>query len=191
MPRSRPAPGAGAAPVSTGMPRSVRGCSPASNTAGRQSRSLAGSGGEAGQTVIAHETIYRFIYAQTTRTKPDRAWRHYLPRAKWRRGWRGRRGGSAATRIRHRRPLEERPPTASDRQTPGHWEADLMLFRTYGQAVLTVHERHSRLLLAVRPPGKAATPIAAALARLLGPLPAPWRPSFAPMRRCGSVLTKP
>ena len=50
-----------------------------------------------------------------------------------------------------------------------------MLFRTYGQAVLTVHERHSRLLLAVRPPGKAATPIAAALARLLGPLPAPWR----------------
>ena len=40
---------------------------------------------------------------------------------------------------------------------------------------LTVHERHSRLLLAVRPPGKAATPIAAALARLLGPLPAPWR----------------
>ena len=130
---------------------------------------------EAGQTVIAHETIYRFIYAQTTRTKPDRAWRHYLPRAKWRRGWRGRRGGSAATRIRHRRPLEERPPTASDRQTPGHWEADLMLFRTYGQAVLTVHERHSRLLLAVRPPGKAATPIAAALARLLGPLPAPWR----------------
>ena len=32
-----------------------------------------------------------------------------------------------------------------------------------------------RLLLAVRPPGKAATPIAAALAQLLGPLPAPWR----------------
>ena len=50
-----------------------------------------------------------------------------------------------------------------------------MLFRTYGQAVLTVHERHSRLLLAGRPPGKAAAPLAQALARLLGPLPAPWR----------------
>ncbi len=48
-----------------------------------------------------------------------------------------------------------------------------MLFRTYGQAVLTVHERHSRLLLAVRPPGKAATPIALVLARLLGPCPPP------------------
>ena len=76
---------------------------------------------EAGRTVISHETIYRFIYAQTTRTKPDRAWRHYLPRAKWKRGWRGRRGGSATTFIHLRRSLEERPPTAPNRQTPGHW----------------------------------------------------------------------
>ena len=129
---------------------------------------------EAGKTVLSHETIYRFIYAQTTRTKAGRAWRHFLPRAKWHRGRRRRRRSPAAL-IQGRRPLTERPATATDRQTPGHWEADLMLFRTYGQAVLTVHERHSRLLLAVRPPGKAATPIAAALARLLGPLPAPWR----------------
>ena len=130
---------------------------------------------QAGQTVIAHETIYRFIYAQTTRTKQGHDWRHFLPRAKWKRGWRGRRGGSATTSIHLRRHLGERPATAMDRQTPGHWEADLMRFRTYGQAVLTVHERHSRLLLAVRPPSKAAAPIAQALARLLGPLPAPWR----------------
>ena len=129
---------------------------------------------QAGRTVIAHETIYRFIYAQTTRTKHGRDWRHYLPRAKWKRGRRRRRRSPAAL-IQGRRPLEERPAAATDRQTPGHWEADLMLFRTYGQAVLTVHERHSRLLFAVRPPGKAAAPIAQALARLLGPLPASWR----------------
>jgi hypothetical protein len=42
------------------------------------------------------------------------------------------------------------------RATPGHREADLMLFARYGQAVSTVHERHSRLLLATRPPSKAA-----------------------------------
>ncbi len=130
---------------------------------------------QAGQTVIAHETIYRFISAQTTRSRTGAAWRHYLPRAKWKRGWRGRRGGSPASFIHRRCPLEERPAAASDRQTPGHWEADLRLCRTYGQAVLTVHERHSRLLLAGRPPGKAAAPIAQALARLLGPLPASWR----------------
>ena len=126
------------------------------------------------RSVISHETIYRFIYAQTTRTKQSHTWRHFLPRAKWKRGRRRRRRSPAAL-IQYRRPLAERPATATDRQTPGHWEADLMLFRTYGQAVLTVHERHSRLLLAVRPPGKAATPIAQALARLLGPLPARWR----------------
>jgi IS30 family transposase len=50
-----------------------------------------------------------------------------------------------------------------------------MLFRIYGQAILTLHERRSRLLLAVRPPGKAAGPIAKAMKNLLAPLPPPWR----------------
>ena len=50
-----------------------------------------------------------------------------------------------------------------------------MLFRTSGQAVLTLHERSSRLLVAVRHPGKAAAPIARAMTRLLAPLPPPWR----------------
>lgn len=72
---------------------------------------------ERGTTIIAHETIYRFIYAQTTRTEAGRAWRHYLPRAKWKRGWRGRRGGSPASFIHRRRLLDERPATATDRQT--------------------------------------------------------------------------
>ena len=129
---------------------------------------------EAGRGVISHESIYRFLYRQLARTK-DYGWRHYLPRAKWKRGWRGRKGGSPASFMAWRRPLAERPPSATDRRTPGHWEADLMLSRTYGQAVLTLHERHSRLLLAVRPPGKAAHPIAGAMAHLLGPLPPAWR----------------
>ena len=43
---------------------------------------------DAGTTVISHESIYRFIYAQIAR-KNDYSWRHYLPRAKAKRGWRG------------------------------------------------------------------------------------------------------
>jgi IS30 family transposase len=132
---------------------------------------------EAGRPVLSYETIYRFIYAQIRRTN-DYSWRHYLPRAKSKRGRRGRRGGSPASFIALRRPLAERPDSAQDRQTPGHWEADLMLFRTYGQAVLTLQERHSRLLLATRPPGKAAGPIAATLVTLLALLPQPWRQSM-------------
>src|ERR1043166_2621612 len=39
------------------------------------------------RSTVSHETIYRFIYAQIRRTN-DGAWRHYLPRAKYKRGWR-------------------------------------------------------------------------------------------------------
>ena len=50
-----------------------------------------------------------------------------------------------------------------------------MLFAKYGQAVLTVHERQSRLLLASRPPNKAADRVAAHLRALLKDLPARLR----------------
>ena len=46
-----------------------------------------------------------------------------------------------------------------------------MLFAKYGQAVLTLHERQSRLLLATRPPNKAANRVAAHLHALLKGLP--------------------
>lgn len=128
---------------------------------------------EAGRTVVSHETIYRFIYAQIRRSK-DYDWRHYLPQGKARRGRRARKG--AVSRIPHRQGLDARPPEVADRQTPGHWEADLMLFSTYGQAALVLHERHSRLLLVQRlPEGKAAEPIAAAIGQVLGSLPAAAR----------------
>ena len=129
---------------------------------------------QAGRKVISYESIYRFIYAQIVRTK-DYRWRHYLPRGKSKRGFRGRRGGSSATLIEGRISLAERPPDAADRRTPGHWEADLMLFSRYGQAVLTVHERTSRLLLAVRPLNKAAYGVARHLVRLFSGLPAKLR----------------
>ena len=50
-----------------------------------------------------------------------------------------------------------------------------MLFRIYGQAVLTLHERYSRLLIAVRLPNKAAGPTARAMIDILAPLPSQWR----------------
>lgn len=150
----------------TVLSRLAQGWSP-EQVAGRLAR-------DSGVKVISHETIYRFIYAQIARTN-NYAWRRYLPRGKSKRGWRGRRGGSPASFIAHRRPLSERPDEVNDRQTPGHWEADLMLFSTYGQAILTLHERYSRLLIAVRPPNKAAKLIAKAMADILAQLPPHWR----------------
>jgi IS30 family transposase len=129
-----------------------------------------------GTPVISYESIYRFIYAQIKRTN-DYRWRLYLPRAKSKRGRRRRRGGSAVTLIPGRVPLAERPP--ADRDTPGHWEADLMLFAAYGQVILAAHERSSRLTLVTRPPGKAAAPIADQLVRWLAPLPSTLRATIS------------
>jgi IS30 family transposase len=129
---------------------------------------------EAGHTVISHESIYRFIYAQIRRTN-EGAWRLYLPRAKAKRGYRPKGGGSSLKLIRERRSLSERPDEADDRQTPGHWEADCMLFAAYGQSLVIAHERSSRVMLLARPPNRTAPVTAGALARLLAPLPQPLR----------------
>jgi IS30 family transposase len=123
-----------------------------------------------GRHVISYESIYRFVYAQIRRTN-DGAWRHYLPRAKARRGWRGRRGGSPASFIKERRPIDERPADAGDRHTAGHWEADYMLFSSYGQSILVAHERATRTTLILRTPNRQAEPTANALAGLLEPMP--------------------
>ena len=108
---------------------------------------------------VSHETIYRFIYAEIASTK-DFSWRHLLPRAKAKRGWRGVRGGSAASFIQGRVSVAERDCAAIDRCEPGHWEADLVSFAKYGQHILTLHERTSRILLANRPENKTADLIA-------------------------------
>jgi transposase, IS30 family len=109
------------------------------------------------ESSISHESIYRFIYAQIRRTN-DGAWRHYLPRAKAKRGWRGRKGGSPASFIQDRVSIALRPATVEGRRVPGHWEADLMLFARYGQAILVAHERTSRILLLAKQPSKQAQP---------------------------------
>jgi IS30 family transposase len=125
---------------------------------------------EANHPIISHESIYRFIYAQITRTN-DYSWRRFLPRGKSKRGFRGRKGGSPARFIDGRIPIAKRPAEAANRKTPGHWEADLMLFAKYGQAILTLHERHSRLLYVTRPPNKASAPIAELLINFFTSLP--------------------
>ena len=129
---------------------------------------------ECGTQVVSYETIYRFIYAQVTRTN-NYSWRHYLPRGRSKRGRRRTKPSSPASFIALRCPVSERPSSALDRQLPGHWEADLMCFSKHGQALLCLHERQTRLLIAVRPPSKDAQVIAHALKEILAPLPLVWR----------------
>ena len=132
---------------------------------------------EQGRPVIGHESIYRFIYSQLKRSN-DGAWRGYLPRAKARRGRRGKKGGSPASFIQQRLAIDQRPDAALDRQQPGHWEADFMLFSAYGQSVLVLHERATRFTALIKTTTRKAGPTADALASLLAPLPKALRQSL-------------
>jgi IS30 family transposase len=135
------------------------------------------SRGADGKPAIGVETIYRFVYAQIARHK-DYSWRHYLPRARFKRGRRPGRGGSPALHLTGRVPIHERPEAVHGRLAPGHWEADLMAFARYGQNILMLHERTSRVLIASRLASKQAAPVAAAIAAVLQPLPSPLRQSI-------------
>jgi IS30 family transposase len=128
---------------------------------------------EQGSCVISHESIYRFIYHRVERRD---YWHRLLPRRKQRRGS-GRRGGQKT--IPHRVSIHVRSQAASRRAEPGHWEADLMMFARHGQSLLVVHERMSRMTLLAPLDGKQAEPVAAAIARLIAPLPEPLRRSMA------------
>lgn len=130
---------------------------------------------EQGRVVLSAESIYRFIYAQIRRTN-DTDWRNYLPRRKYKRGYRRpARDHSPLRLIPQRVPLAQRPAQVLQRSEGGHWEADLMLFSEPGRVLLVAQERASRLLLIRRQYSKASTPILQELQRHFAPLPPPLR----------------
>jgi IS30 family transposase len=121
---------------------------------------------------VSHESIYRFVYHRSAQKD---YWHRLLPQRKNRRG-RLRRGGiSPVVHIKHRTSIHERPLHVDTRRQGGHWEADLMCFAKYDQAILVVHERKSRALIATRQPSKAAAPVLERLNRLFSHMPAPLR----------------
>src|SRR5260370_827620 len=83
----------------------ARGWSP-EQVAGRLARQRA-------EPAVPPESISRFIYAQIRRTN-DGSWRHYLPRAEFKRG---RKGGSPASFIQDRVSIAQRPEIAQHRRS--------------------------------------------------------------------------
>lgn len=128
---------------------------------------------EQGSCVISHESIYRYIYH---RVELRDYWHRLLPRRRQRRGS-GRRGGQKT--IARRVSIHARSPAATSRAEPGHWEADLMMFARPHLSLLVIHERMSRMTLLAPLDSKQAEPVAAAIARLIAPMPAPLRRSMA------------
>ena len=129
---------------------------------------------EQGCTLISHESIYRFVYFRSAQKD---YWHRLLPRAKHRRGRPARRSASPVDHIKNRVAIAQRPANIARRTQPGHWEADLMLFARYGQAVLITHERSSRLTTITRQPNKAAQPVLDSLLANFRALPEAMRRS--------------
>jgi len=131
---------------------------------------------EHGRVIISHESIYRFIYHRTVQKD---YWHRLLPRHKLTRGRRGRKGGSPASFIKHRRSITERPAEVEGRQVPGHWEADFMLFARYGQGLLVLHERQTRFSIVQHPVDRKAVLTASTIDHELGDLPQAMRKTIS------------
>lgn len=123
---------------------------------------------EQGNPVISHESIYRYIYWRVSSFKENL--HQLLPRKKYRRGWRGRKGGSSKNFIEARVSVHQRPEEVNNRSRQGHWETDLMQFSRYGQ-VLVVHERKSRFTVLLPQASRKADSIADNLSRFFRNLP--------------------
>ena len=130
---------------------------------------------ENGRVIISHESIYRFIYHRTAQKD---YWYRLLPRQKIRRG-RRRFGGSSGSLIKQRRSITERPAEVEGRGTPGHWEADFMMFSRCGQGLLVLHERQTRFSMVQRQVDKKAILTARTIARQLAKLPRAMRKTIS------------
>ena len=116
-------------------------------------------GNEPRLRVVGCETIYAFIYR--TAQQAEQLWRYLTRRHKRRRP---RRSRPSQDTIRDRVSIHERPKNVDARTEGGHWEGDLIICKRT-RPVLVLHERKSRVTLAVRLAGKtAAETISAMLA---------------------------
>ena len=122
---------------------------------------------------VSHESIYRFIYRPKVRG--EKLYR-FLPRAK---ATRGRRYFKRRREpIPNRRPIAQRPEIVASRNEFGHWEADLMQFRTQRGNLLTLCELKSRFTLTAPLKTKTALETRKAVRGTLGDLPARARRSI-------------
>lgn len=120
-----------------------------------------------GGNTISAMSIYRYVYQQW-RSREDPLYRalakgHVRPRRPKPRApnW---------TTIPHRVSIHDRPTNIRARATPGHWEADLIQFSTYGQSVV-VHDRRSRFSVLLPQNRKTASAVADTLVTFFASLP--------------------
>lgn len=116
---------------------------------------------------ITAETLYTFIYSPEGKTL---GLSHYLMRKKKQRGMR-RKSRAASPSIFERISIHDRPAHIQNRNEPGHFESDLIFHKdSMSENVLTIIERKSRMLFAVKQTSKQSSTTRIALENIIGPL---------------------
>lgn len=125
---------------------------------------------------VCHETIYSWVYSKDGQ-RENLA--RYLPRRRKKR--RPRRVRKARGNIFPQdRAIQNRPDEIGSRETFGHWEGDLMIFRReLGSAnVASLVERKTRFAVLFRNGDRRSKPLMSRLIDLFAPLPRPARQSI-------------
>jgi IS30 family transposase len=126
---------------------------------------------------VSHETIYLTLFVQARGALKRELVAHLRSARATRRPRSARRGNRGQGQIVDAVSIRERPPEASDRAVPGHWEGDL-LAGGLNSYVATLVERHSRFLLLVALAGKDTRSVTSALGRAIVRLPEQLRASL-------------
>ena len=112
---------------------------------------------------ISAEWLYQWVYRHIAAGCTDWA-QHLRTQRAARRHRRLMRAAAQAQAARRAAHIAQRPPAADTRSQFGHWEADLLLGRTYNRrAVLVLKERTSRLTLLVGLRGRDAASVRQAM----------------------------
>ena len=122
-----------------------------------------------GHPMAGRQWIYRHVW--TDRKAGGGLWRHLRRRGKKP----NRKGGSHAGRgcIPGRVDISERPAVVEAKERVGDWEADTIVGKGHGGAVVSLVDRASKYTLLERVDRKTAAAVGAALTGLPGPLSVP------------------
>ncbi|WKL56629.1 IS30 family transposase [Asticcacaulis sp. ZE23SCel15] len=125
---------------------------------------------------ICSETIYRFVYERSNREMA--LYTLLAKRRRTRRGLRGRKPRGSHIPLYCN--IKHRPEDIANRETFGHWEADLIIFRRdFGKANITsLIERKSRYQVVIRNKDRNSSGVLSAIQQQLRPLPARGRQSI-------------
>jgi IS30 family transposase len=125
---------------------------------------------------VSHETIYQTLYVQG-RGALRKELTKYLRQGRTKR--RGRPSHGREGLLSGMINISQRPPEASDRAVPGHWEGDLIMGAENHSAIGTLVERSTRFVMLLHlPGGRGAEAVREALTKKILTLPREVRRSL-------------